>query len=135
MNKLLPILLLTPIASGSMGVSVNSPPIPKRESDLIVTVTTYSTYVEQTDSTPYITASGFKLDSTNPKRHRVIAISRDLRRRLKFKDRVRLIGAGRYSGVYRVEDLMNKRFRNKVDILINPTDKNTKIKNVKIVKL
>ena len=47
-----------------------------------VTLTTYSTTIGQTDSTPHITASGFKIDTTNPKKHRIIAVSRDLK---KFK--------------------------------------------------
>jgi 3D (Asp-Asp-Asp) domain-containing protein len=101
----------------------------------MVTLTTYSACVEQTDSTPYITASGFKLDSVNPKRHKVIAISRDLKRKFKFKDRVMITGAGKYDGVYRVEDVMNKRFTNRVDILVNPKDKGTRLSNIKIVKL
>jgi 3D (Asp-Asp-Asp) domain-containing protein len=137
MNKLFPLLLLTPIASGSTGI--NSPPkFPppiQKEVSHIVTLTTYSTCIEQTDSTPYITASGFKLDSINPKRHKVIAISRDLKSKFRFRDRVRIVDAGRYSGVYRVEDVMNKRFRNRVDVLVNPKDKGTRLSNVKIVKL
>lgn len=135
MNKLLPLLILTPITSGSMSVIdkpfIFSPPLIEAS----VTVTTYSTCIEQTDSTPYITASGFKLDSVNPKRHKVIAISRDLKRKFKFKDRVMITGAGKYDGVYRVEDVMNKRFRNRVDILVNPKDKGTRLSNIKIVKL
>ena len=115
---------------------VNSPPItPPIPVEVSVTLTTYSTYVNQTDSSPYVTASGFKLDSINPKRHKVIAISRDLKRKFKFRDRVRVTGAGKYTGVYRVEDVMNKRYRNRVDVLINPKDKGTRLSNVKIVKL
>ena len=34
----------------------------------IVTVTTYTISAGQTDSTPLITASGYKLDSINPKK-------------------------------------------------------------------
>jgi 3D (Asp-Asp-Asp) domain-containing protein len=46
-----------------------------------------------------------------------------------------ITGAGKYDGVYRVEDVMNKRFRNRVDILVNPKDKGTRLSNIKIVKL
>ena len=134
-SKLIPLLLISPIYSGSMGVFVNSPPIVDVEVSHVVTMTTYSACVEQTDSTPYITASGFKLDSVNPKRHKVIAISRDLRPRFKFRDRVKIIGAGIYDGIYRIEDVMNKRFKNMVDVLVNPKDKGTKLYNIKIVKL
>ena len=102
---------------------------------LTVTLTTYTVDPSQTDNTPLITASGFKLDSLNPRRHRVIAISRDLRARFKFGSRVRITNAGRFNGVYVVRDLMNKRFRRKIDILINPKDKHTKLTNVVINKI
>jgi 3D (Asp-Asp-Asp) domain-containing protein len=101
----------------------------------IVTLTTYTIDPQQTDSTPLITASGFKLDSINPRRHRVIAVSRDLKRKLKFGDKVRLANAGRFNGVWHVRDLMNKRFKNKIDILINPNGRPTKLYGVIITKL
>ena len=59
----------------------------------LVTVTTYTVSAGETDSTPLITASGFKLDSLNPKKHKVIAISRDLKRKYKFGQKVRVKGA------------------------------------------
>lgn len=135
MNKILPLLLLTPIASGSMGV-FNMPPIregPKEISE-IVTMTTYTVERSQTDSNPFETASGMILDKKNPAKHRVVAISRDLKGIFAFGDSVMIV-AGNYSGVYYVEDVMNKRFKKKIDLLINPKDKNTKLYNVKIVKL
>jgi 3D (Asp-Asp-Asp) domain-containing protein len=102
---------------------------------ITVTLTTYTVDPSQTDNTPLITASGFKLDHLNPRRHRVIAISRDLKARFKFGSRVRITNAGRFNGVYVVRDLMNKRFRRKIDILINPRDKHTKLTNVIINKI
>ena len=48
----------------------------------IVTLTTYRASEAETDSTPDITASGFKI--TNPKKHRIIAVSRDLKKKYKF---------------------------------------------------
>ena len=102
---------------------------------LTVTLTTYTVDPSQTDNTPLITASGFKLDNLNPRRHRVIAISRDLKARFKFGSRVRITNAGRFNGVYVVRDLMNKRFRRKIDILINPEDKHTKLTDVVINKM
>ena len=94
----------------------------------IVKVTTYTTDPKQTDSTPFITASGFKLNHKNPKKHRIIAVSRDIKRRLKFGERVKLSGIGKYSGIYVVHDVMNARFKNRIDILINPKDKPTMFK-------
>lgn len=101
----------------------------------IVTLTTYTIDPLQTDSTPLITASGFKLDSINPSRHRVIAVSRDLKIKLKFGDKVRLSNAGRFNGVWYVRDLMNKRFENKIDVLINPNGRHTKLSGVVITKI
>jgi 3D (Asp-Asp-Asp) domain-containing protein len=98
----------------------------------VVTVTTYTVSEGQTDSTPLITASGYKLDSINPKKQKVIAISRDLKRKYKFGQRVRVKGAGKLDGVYTVRDLMARRWTKKIDILINPNDEGTKIRRVKL---
>jgi 3D (Asp-Asp-Asp) domain-containing protein len=100
-----------------------------------VTVTTYTTSKNETDSTPLITASGFKLDSLNPAKHRIIAVSRDLKSKWKFGTKVKILNAGIYNGVYQVLDVMNKRFKNRIDILINPDDQHTKLENIKILKL
>ena len=99
----------------------------------IVTLTTYKATESETDSTPNITASGFKI--TNPKKQRIVAVSRDLKRKMKWGSKVRIVGAGKYDGTYRVHDLMNKRYRKRIDILIGKNDKQTKLKKVKIYKL
>jgi len=98
----------------------------------IVTVTTYSPTVEQTDSTPLITASGFEINPTNPKKHRIVAVSRDLKKKYKFGKKVRITGIGKLSGTYTIRDVMNKRFKNRVDILIGEGDKQTSFKNAKL---
>ena len=99
----------------------------------IVTLTTYKANETETDSTPNITASGFKI--TNPKKHKIIAVSRDLKRKYKFGQKVRIVGAGKYDGTYRVHDLMNKRYRKRIDILVGHNDKQTKLKKIKVYKL
>jgi 3D (Asp-Asp-Asp) domain-containing protein len=99
----------------------------------IVTLTTYKASEGETDSTPNITASGFKI--TNPKKHKIIAVSRDLKKKYKFGQKIRITGAGKYNGTYRVHDVMNKRYRNRIDILIGHNEKQTKLKKVKIYKL
>jgi 3D (Asp-Asp-Asp) domain-containing protein len=96
----------------------------------IVTLTTYKANESETDSTPLITASGFKI--TNPKKHKIIAVSRDLRRKWGWGTKVRIVGAGKYDGTYRVHDLMNKRYRKRIDILIGTKDKQTKLKKIKV---
>ncbi len=99
----------------------------------IVTLTTYRASETETDSTPNITASGFKI--TNPKKHRIIAVSRDLKKKYKFGQKVRITGAGKYDGTYRVHDVMNKRYRKRIDILIGTNDKQTKLKKIKVYKI
>jgi 3D (Asp-Asp-Asp) domain-containing protein len=128
-------LMVTPLISGSIEACTtpyDSPP-PKEDS-MFVTMTTYTTSRSQTDSNPYETASGFILNKTNPKKHRIIAISRDLKDTFQFGDSV-YIQAGKYSGKYVVHDVMNKRFKKKIDLLINPKDKGDKIDSVVIKKL
>ena len=98
----------------------------------IVSVTTYSPTIEQTDSTPLITASGYKINPANPKRQRIIAVSRDLKRKYKFGKKVRITGIGKLSGTYTIRDVMNKRYKNRVDILIGESDKQTSFKNAKL---
>ena len=101
----------------------------------IVTATTYTPSVEECDSTPLVTASGFKINESNPKKHRIIAVSRDLKRKYKFGTKLRIKGAGKYDGTYTVRDVMNPRFRNRIDILIGKKDKQTKFKKVKVYKI
>ena len=98
----------------------------------IVMVTTYSPTIEQTDSTPLITASGYKINPANPKRQRIVAVSRDLKRKYKFGKKVRITGIGKLSGTYTIRDVMNKRFKKRVDILIGENDKQTSFKNAKL---
>ena len=99
----------------------------------IVTLTTYKASEAETDSTPNITASGFKI--TNPKKHRIIAVSRDLKKKYKFGQKIRIVGAGKYSGTYKVQDVMNKRYTKRIDILIGANDKQTKLRKIKIYKI
>ena len=100
-----------------------------------VTATTYKATQNETDSTPLVTASGFKINPKRAKQHRIIAVSRDLKRKYKFGTRVKVSGAGKYSGEYVVRDVMNKRYKKRIDILIGKKDKQTKFKNVKIRKV
>jgi len=101
----------------------------------VVTVTTYTPSVEECDSTPNITASGFKIDTLNPKRHKIIAVSRDLKRKWKFGTKIRITGIGKYSGTYIVKDVMNKRYRKRIDILVGKQDKKFKFTGIKISKI
>jgi 3D (Asp-Asp-Asp) domain-containing protein len=77
-----------------------------------VIVTGYSSTRGQTDSTPFVTASNTRV------RKGIVALSRDLLRRytpgapFAFGDRVLIPGVGEFV----VEDTMNKRFSQRVDI-------------------
>ena len=101
----------------------------------VVSLSTYKADTTETDSSPLVTASGLKLDSSNPKKHRVIAISRDLKALFAFGDKVILTNAGKFNGVWFVHDVMNKRYKNKIDILINPNDRQLSLKGVLISKI
>ncbi len=54
---------------------------------------------------------------------------------MKWGSKIRIVGAGKYDGTYRVHDLMNKRYRKRIDILIDKNDKQTKLRKIKIYKL
>ena len=101
----------------------------------VVSLSTYKADTTETDSTPLVTASGFKLDSLNPKKHRVIAISRDLKELFSFGDKVILTNAGKFNGIWFIHDVMNKRYKNKIDILINPNDRQLSLIGVVISKI
>lgn len=98
----------------------------------IVTLTTYVPTARETDSTPHITASGYRIDTSNPKKHHIIAVSRDLKRKWGFNRKVRIRKAGKYNGTYTIKDVMNKRFKNRIDILVGKNDKPIKLKGVQI---
>jgi len=100
-----------------------------------VSLSTYKTDTAETDSTPLITASGFKLDSVNPMKNRVIAISRNLKELFSFGDKVKLSNAGKFNGIWFIRDLMNKKYKNKIDILINPSDRQMSLEGVVISKI
>jgi 3D (Asp-Asp-Asp) domain-containing protein len=113
------------------------PEKPKEEvPDFIrVKATMYTVSGTQTDSTPLVTASGFKLHPSNPRKHRIIAVSRDLKRKFRFGEKVRIEGVGKYSGVYTVRDVMNARWTKKIDILINPEDKAISYNKARLYRL
>ena len=99
-----------------------------------VVATVYNAVPAQTNLDPGHTASMFKLDLSNPYRHRIIAVSRDLLTKFPMGTRVRVEGTS-YDGIYVVEDKMNKRYTKRIDILINIEMKIGKWENVKITKI
>lgn len=85
-----------------------------RARSIIARATAYNSLASQTDSTPHITATGTR---TRPG---VIALSRDLLKVFPYGSRVRIQDlTGKYNfrnRIFIVEDTMNKRKRNSVDI-------------------
>jgi 3D (Asp-Asp-Asp) domain-containing protein len=127
--------LMFTIPARTVMINLGLAKMPEPVEEVSVTLTTYTASVAETDSTPFITASGFKLNKKNPKKHRIIAVSRDLKKKYKFGQRVKVKGAGKLDGVYVVHDVMNKRYKKRIDVLINKKDKQVKYRNIKISKL
>lgn len=90
----------------------SGPVFPRSLFKFAVTVTAYSSTMDQTDSTPFLTASNRRV------RPGIVALSRDLLREytpgapFTFGDKVEIRGVG----VFTVEDTMNPRYEKRVDI-------------------
>lgn len=106
-----------------------------------VSASVYHPVPGQTDATPFITADGSRINKKNPKKHRWIAVSRDLHSRwggdISYGDSLQITGVSdELDGLYVVRDVMNRRIRNQIDILVGEKDKVMGFwKNVEIAKL
>lgn len=99
----------------------------------MVTATIYHATPEQTDSTPFITASGMYIDADCPQCHRWIAVSRDLEELgFVFGTRVKITGTGYLDGIWTVQDRMNARWSNRIDFLVNEDITGGKWEHIKI---
>lgn len=98
-----------------------------------VTLTCYQPIKAQCNDQPLLTADGSKIDLKHLKNGKIqwCAISRDL---------IWLFPKGKPKrvwiegfGIYEVRDLMNKRHKHRIDILIHPKNsKRIKLENVKV---
>lgn len=98
-----------------------------------VTLTYYQPVKEQCDDKPLITADGSKINLNHLKSGKIrwCAISRDLLYLFPKGKPKRIYIEG--FGTYQVRDVMNRRFRHSVDILIHPKNsKRIKLNKVKI---
>lgn len=82
-----------------------------------VEITMYYAVPGQCDDTPLVTACGYKINPKKATEHKWIAVSRDLLKKFKYGDKVKISNAGEKDGIYVVADCMAKRFKSKVDIL------------------
>ncbi|WP_299230225.1 hypothetical protein [uncultured Bacteroides sp.] len=87
-----------------------------------VSMSVYQPTKEQCDDDFLITADGSKIDLTKLKHNRIkwCAVSRDLWA-LFPKDKPKLIEV-KGMGVYEVRDVMNQRYKKRIDLLIHPDD-------------
>lgn len=87
-----------------------------------VTLTYYQPVKEQCDKQPLVTADGSKINLHHLKKGKIkwCAISRDLLYLFPKNKPKRVYIEG--FGVYEVKDVMNKRFKHRIDILIHPKD-------------
>jgi 3D (Asp-Asp-Asp) domain-containing protein len=84
-----------------------------------VRATYYQAVARQCDANPRETADGSHIRNVrHAEVHHWVALSRDLARRYPFGSRVYLTGLGELSGEYTVHDLMNRRYHNRIDILV-----------------
>jgi 3D (Asp-Asp-Asp) domain-containing protein len=98
-----------------------------------VVATIYHAVPGQTDDTPNITATGFTINISNPRSHKIIAVSRDLEKiGFTMGAKVCVENAGPMNGIWIIEDRMNKRWTKRIDFLVNETRKYGKWDKVKI---
>ena len=98
-----------------------------------VTLTCYQPVKSQCDKEPLVTADGSKINLHHLKRGSIkwCAISRDLLYLFPKNKPKRVFIEG--FGVYEVKDIMHKRHKHRIDILIHPKNsKRISIKNVKV---
>ena len=99
----------------------------------IVVATLYNALPGQTDSTPLVTASGALINELCPESHRWVAVSPDLLKKgWGFGECIQVEGAGDMDGIWQIQDVMNPRYRNYIDFLVENERKLGKWYNVKI---
>jgi 3D (Asp-Asp-Asp) domain-containing protein len=91
-----------------------------------VLATKYNAVEEQCDSDPLVTAdlSKIDIDDLNNYKLKWVAISRDLKKYYNFGDTI-LVDSNnlKLNGEWVVRDVMNKRYKNRIDFLVPQNDK------------
>jgi len=137
--------LLAPIAATSSRVDMHHEPvyIKSDESFTLNTLTIYHPVSKQCDSSPLITASNAKIDTTQLQDQslRWMALSRNMLKRWKgefqYGDTVMINSGDKdIDGLWVIQDTMNKRFKNRGDLLFDKgIRKGGKWTNVSITKV
>jgi len=101
-----------------------------------ITGTCYQAVKNQCDDSPLLTANQKKINEQDPLSHRWIAVSRDLKEFYAFGDTIVVSGTKNaiYDGKWVVQDLMNVRWKNKIDFLVGKNDYIDKFENLTIKK-
>lgn len=117
-----------------------------------ITATYYNAVPSQTNNRHDVTADGSKIIVHKASDHRWIAVSQDLlwdtyrqkltnsltrfNGKLAFGDSVYISGVSdRIDGVWHVHDVMNKRYRNKIDFLLTVGDRSLYGANTKSIEI
>lgn len=66
-----------------------------------------------------VTADGYKFKTHVSDTTKIIAVSRDLLKEYPMGSKVLVLNAGKLSGLYTIRDKMARRWRNKIDILVD----------------
>lgn len=93
---------------------------------ITVKTSVYNPTTKQTDSTPHLTASGITIDTHKLRNNklRYVSLSRDLAKGITYGKFVYIITDDiRYRGRWKFVDVMNSRFRRKIDFLQHTKDK------------
>jgi len=110
------------------------PQVVKHSEKINITITMYYAVEGQCDDTPLVTACGYKINPEKASEQKWIAVSRDLLKKFKYGDKVKISNAGEKDGIYKVSDTMNKRYKNRVDILETKGTSLYKLNNATIEK-
>ena len=111
------------------------PKVVKQSENINVTATMYYATVGQCDDSPLITACGYKINPEKASEQKWIAVSRDLLKKFKYGDKVKISNAGDKDGIYTIADTMNKSFKNKFDFLETKGTRLYKLHDVVLTKV
>lgn len=105
---------------------------PRTYYEFKMTVTVYNAVRAQTDSTPDIMASGVRIELASAHEYRYCAVSRDWLSRwggpLNYGDTIWISGTDDLDGAWIVQDTMNSRYINRVDLLVHRNRKHGKFR-------